>query len=178
MCLCDVVDEFLNQHGLAHTGTTKETNLSATCIRREKINDLDTGFQNLGRCRLVHERRGIGMNRREPDAVDGPTFVNGFTNHIHDASQSRDADGYEDGRASVDDWVSTDKTFGSVHSNGADGIFTQVLCYLEDEPSSPKILNFECIQDGRKIIGVELNVDDRTNDGFYVASGRLGISRI
>ena len=47
MCLGDVVDELLNQHSLADTGTTEETNLSTTGVGSKEVDDLDTGLQDL-----------------------------------------------------------------------------------------------------------------------------------
>ena len=46
--LGDVVDELLDEHGLADTGTAEETNLSTTGVGGEEIDDLDTGLENLG----------------------------------------------------------------------------------------------------------------------------------
>ena len=46
MGLGDVVDQFLNQHGLADTSTTEQTNLSTTGVGGEQVNDLDTGLQD------------------------------------------------------------------------------------------------------------------------------------
>ena len=48
--LGDVVDELLNQHGLADTGTTEETNLSTTSVGSKEIDNLDTGLENLSSC--------------------------------------------------------------------------------------------------------------------------------
>ena len=48
MGLGDVVDQFLNQHGLADTSTTEQTNLSTTGVGSEQVNDLDTGLQDFG----------------------------------------------------------------------------------------------------------------------------------
>jgi len=44
MGLSDVVDEFLNQHGLANTGATEQTNLSTTGVGGEQVDNLDTGL--------------------------------------------------------------------------------------------------------------------------------------
>ena len=63
----DVVDQFLNQNGLADTCTTEQTNLTALCIGANQVNDLDTGFQNLGGRLLLL----IGGSC----TVDGPTFI-------------------------------------------------------------------------------------------------------
>ena len=58
MCLGDVVDELLNQHRLADTSTTEQTNLTTTRVGREEVDDLDTGLQDLSGSRLLDERRG------------------------------------------------------------------------------------------------------------------------
>lgn len=47
MGLGDVVDELLNQDGLSDTGTSEETNLSTTGVGSKKVDNLDTGFENL-----------------------------------------------------------------------------------------------------------------------------------
>jgi hypothetical protein len=64
--LGNVVDELLNEHSLADTGTTEKSDLTTTRIRSEEVDDLDTGLENLGGGRLVNERRGIGVDGGEP----------------------------------------------------------------------------------------------------------------
>jgi hypothetical protein len=126
MSLCNIVDEFLNQHSLADTGTSEQTNLSATSIRCKKINNLDTSLQNLGRGRLVNEWRRVRMNGGKFDALNGATFVNGFTNDIHDSAQSCFADGDHDRSAGVNNPCTSDKTFCTVHGNSTNRVLTQV----------------------------------------------------
>ena len=48
MGLGDVVNELLNEHSLADTSTTEETDLSTTSVGGEEIDDLDTRLENLG----------------------------------------------------------------------------------------------------------------------------------
>ena len=48
--LSDVVDKLLNEHSLADTGTTEETNLSTTSVGSKEIDNLDTGLENLSSC--------------------------------------------------------------------------------------------------------------------------------
>ena len=50
MGLGDVVDELLDEHSLADTGTTEETNLSTTSVGSKEIDNLDTGLENLSSC--------------------------------------------------------------------------------------------------------------------------------
>ena len=56
--LGDVVDQFLNQHGLADAGAAEQADLAALGVRREQIDDLDAGDENFGFGRL------IGVGRR------------------------------------------------------------------------------------------------------------------
>jgi hypothetical protein len=45
VCFSDVVDQFHHVHGLAHTGTTEQTNLTTLGERANQVNHLDAGFQ-------------------------------------------------------------------------------------------------------------------------------------
>ena len=69
--LGDVVDELLDEDGLADSGTAEQANLSATGVRGKEVDNLDTGLEDLGRRRLVDEGRGVGVNRQTLDALDG-----------------------------------------------------------------------------------------------------------
>ena len=40
----DVVDELLDQHGLAHPGATEQSDLTTSGIRGQQINDFNPGF--------------------------------------------------------------------------------------------------------------------------------------
>ena len=124
--LCDVVDELLDQNSLADTGTTKETNFTATSIGCKEVDDLDASFKDLCSGGLVDKSRRVCMNGRELDAVDGTTLVDGFTDDIHDTTQGGLSDWDLDGSTSVDDLCAADETLCTVHSDGADGIFTEV----------------------------------------------------
>lgn len=90
--LGDVVDELLNEHGLADTGTTEETNLSTTSVGGEQVNDLDTRHQNLGGCRLLNELGSFSVNGQILVSLDGATLVNRVTGDVHDTAESASAD--------------------------------------------------------------------------------------
>ena len=53
--LGDVVDQLLDQHGLAHAGAAEQADLAAARVGREQIDDLDAGDQNLRFRRLLGE---------------------------------------------------------------------------------------------------------------------------
>lgn len=179
MGLGDVVDELLNQHGLADTSTSEETNLSTTGVGGKKIDDLDTGLEHLSGRGLVDESRRVGMDGLAGNTLDRTPLVDGLTNDVHDTTKSVTANGNLDRSTSVDDLLATDETLGTVHSNGTDGVLAQVRRDLEDETTTVEILDLKGVEDRGKVVGVELNVDDGTNDGLHRTNSglRLGCVR-
>ena len=71
--LGDVVDQLHDQHGLADARAAEQADLAALGVRREQIDDLDAGLENLRFGRLL----GVGgrrlVNGAAPDVVaSGP----------------------------------------------------------------------------------------------------------
>ena len=60
----DVVDQLLDQDGLADTGTAEQADLAALGVGSQQVDDLDAGLQDLG-CRFLLSKAGSL-------AVDGP----------------------------------------------------------------------------------------------------------
>jgi hypothetical protein len=56
MGLRDVVDQLHDQHGLADAGAAEQADLAALGVRRQQVDDLDAGDEDLGVRRLL----GIG----------------------------------------------------------------------------------------------------------------------
>ena len=165
--LGDVVDELLDKHSLADTGTTEETNLTTTGVGGKKVDDLDTGLENLGLGGLVNERGGLDVNGGDLGALDGSTLVHGLANDVHDTTEGAGTDGDLNGETSVNDLLATDETLGTLHGNSTDGVLTKVLGDLENETSATlNILDLEGVKDGRELLSVELDIDDGTNDGL------------
>ena len=67
--LGDVVDQFLNEHGLADAGAAEQADLAALGVRREQIDDLDAGDENFSFGRLV----GVGAARPHESGACLPT---------------------------------------------------------------------------------------------------------
>ena len=178
MRLGDVVNQLLDKHSLADTSTTEKTDLSTTSVGREEVDDLDTGLQDLGSGRLVDERGGVRVDGGELDALDGTTLVNGLANDVHDTAEGRGADGDTNGSTSVNDLLATDETLGTVHGNGPDRVLTKVGSDLEDETTTVEVNDLERVENGRKSLSLELNIDDSTNDGLYVAGRASRLSRV
>lgn len=72
------------------------------------------------------------MDRVEGLALDGATFVNGLSDHVHDTAQSARTHWDGDGALGVKYTLSSDQTISLVQSNGPDLGVTQMLGHLQD----------------------------------------------
>jgi hypothetical protein len=106
-------NELLDEDGLSDTCTTEETNLTTTGVRGEKVDDLDTGNEDLGRGGLLDEGRRVGVNGSKLDALDGSTLVNWVSSDVHDATETARTDGDLDGGTGVGCGSATDETLST-----------------------------------------------------------------
>ena len=79
-------NQLLNEHCLANTGTSEETNFSTASIRSKEIYDFDTGDKYFSGRRLLNEFRSISMNWLLLGMLDGPTLINWLTSDVHDTA--------------------------------------------------------------------------------------------
>jgi hypothetical protein len=107
------------------------------------------------------------------NTLDGTTLVNGFTNHIHDAAKSVTANRNLNGGSGVDDLMTPNKTFGTIHSNGTDRVLAQVGGDFKDEAAAMVVLDFEGIKNWRQVIGFKLDIDDSTNNCLDMTNSSL-----
>ena len=178
MSLRDVVDQLLNQHSLTDTGTTEKTNLSTTSVGGKEIDDLDTGLEDLSGRGLLDERRGVVVDGEDLVALDRTTLINGLTNDVHDTTERALADGNLDGSTGIDDLLSTNETLSTVHGNGTDRVLAKVSGDLEDETTAVEVLDLEGVENGGKVVSLELDIDDGTNDSLDLTDGSLCLCRV
>jgi hypothetical protein len=174
--LGDVVDKLLNEHSLADTGTTEETNLSTTGVGGKKIDDLDTSDEDLSRGGLLNELGGFGVNRAVLVRLDRTTLVNGVASDVHDTTKSRVTDRNGDGSTGVLGGSTSDETLSTVHGNATDNVLTQMLGNLKDELLAI-VLSLERVENGRELSAIELDVDDGTDDLVNLAGTNTGSAR-
>lgn len=82
----DVIDEFLNKHCFSDTGSSEKTDLTTSSIRGQQVDDLDTSDQKIGSGTLFFEAGGFSVNGIVLLGFDWTTFIDRFTDHIHDAA--------------------------------------------------------------------------------------------
>ncbi|GMG40450.1 unnamed protein product [Ambrosiozyma monospora] len=61
------------------------------------------------------------------------------------------------------DRLTSNQTFGTIHSNSSDGVFTQMLSNFQDQLSSV-VFNFQGVQNSWQFTLFELDIDNGTND--------------
>ena len=77
---------------------------------------------------LKHQRsrnKGLSLVR-----IDGPSLVDGFADDVDDAAERGRADGDGDGAAGVRARLAADQTLRTVHGDGTDYIFAEMLSHL------------------------------------------------
>jgi hypothetical protein len=161
VALGDVVDQLLDEHGLADAGAAEQADLAALRIRREQVDDLDARDQHGALGGLVDELRALGVDRRRLGVADRAALVDRLADHVHDAAERLGADRHADLRAGVDHFLAAGEAVGRVHRNRAYGALAQVLRDLEHQPVAV-IVGLERGKDLRQL-AIEAHVHDRAD---------------
>merc|ERR1711963_1185918 len=82
-------------------------------VRSQKVDNLDTGDEDLSGGGLLGELRGVGVDGSVLGGLDGTTLVDGGT--------------------SVGGLGTADETLGTVHGNTSDDVLTQMLSNFENQ---------------------------------------------
>ena len=133
MLLGDVVDEFLNDDGLADAGATEQADLAALEEGLDEIDDLDAGFKHLGAGGLLIEGRRKAMDRHALLRVDGSEVVDRLADDVHHAAQRLLAHGNADGTTQIDGFHAAHHALGGLHGDATDAAFAEVLLHFEND---------------------------------------------
>src|SRR5690606_26735326 len=115
----DPVDHLLDEHGLADTGTTEQTDLAALQVGADQVEDLDSGLEDLVLRLDLFERRRVAVNR---PAGLGEIEVRGIERlapDVEDVTERLVTDRDRDRRTGVDDLGATHQAVRRSHGNGA-----------------------------------------------------------
>src|SRR6266849_1901229 len=129
----DIVDQFLEDNGLAHTSATEQAHFPAQRVRSEQVDNLNAGLQDFRFSRLVNEGRSCPMNGGAFDMGQRRTLIHRLTHDVEDPAQGLFSDRHGDPGAGVAHWYATDQAFSAIHSDTADGVLTQMLGDFEDQ---------------------------------------------
>ena len=130
--LRQIVDELLNQNGLANTSAAEQTGLATTNVGFEKVYGLDAGLENLGLGgQLVEAGRGM-VDRIVILDLGHLLAVHRLTHNVPDATEGLLANGHLHGSARIDHLEAALKTIGGCHSDRADNVAGQLTFNLEN----------------------------------------------
>src|SRR3546814_6152729 len=87
MDLGDVVDQLLDEHGLADARAAEQADLAALCVRRDQVDDLDAGDEDAAFGRLIDEFGGLGMDRRGGGGIHRTALVERLADDVEDAAE-------------------------------------------------------------------------------------------
>ena len=160
--LGDVVDQFLDQHGLADAGAAEQADLAALGVGREQVDDLDAGDEDFSFGGLVGVGRRILVDGALAFELDGTCFVDRLADHVHDATQRAVANRNRDRLAGVGHFLAAHQTFGGVHRDRSHGGLTEMLGDFEHQTVAA-VLGFQRIENGRQV-ALELHVDNGAHD--------------
>src|SRR5690606_25983088 len=146
----------------ANAGAAEQADLTATSVGSDEVNDLDAGDENFAFRVLLDEGRCVLVDFATTIGSDRTSFVDRLAEDVHDAAERSFTDGNRDCGAGVRHFGATDETFGRVHSNGAHGVFAEVLGNFQYQTLTI-IGGFKRVQDGGQVI-VEHHVNDGAND--------------
>ncbi len=130
--LGDVVDQFLNEDGLADAGAAEQSDLAALQEGLNEVDDLDAGFEHLGGGRLIFKQRRRAMDRHGLGVLDRAQLIHRLADHVHHAPQRAAAHGHGDRPALVDGFHAAHHALGGFHGDAAHAAFAQVLLHFEN----------------------------------------------
>ena len=163
----DVVDQLLDQDGLADAGAAEQADLAALRVGSEQVDDLDARLEDLlGRGQVLGARCGA-MDRPAVLALDRIALVDRLAEQVEDAPEGVLADRDRDRGARVDDDVAAAQAVGGVHRDRAHAVVAEVLLDLEGEVDrgaavALRDLDLERRVDLRQLF--EHDVDDDADD--------------
>ena len=166
-----VVDQLLNDNGLANAGAAEQADLATLQKRLDQVDDLDARLKHLFRRRLLVERRCLTVNRHVNLCVHRAEFVHGLAEHVQHATQRLTAHRDRDACAGVDRLHAANHAFGRDHGDATHAAFAKMLLHFHHHVHRVRrhkavTDNAQRLEDGRHVRLAELNVNGRAADAY------------
>ena len=166
MLLGEIVDELLNQNGLADAGAAEQTRLAATDVGLEQVDGLNAGLEDLGLGGELVEMRCRVMDGIVLIDLGHGLAVDRLAHNIPNAAEGLGADGHLHRCAGVDRDDAALQAVGRRHGDGTNNTAGKLRLNLQDgaDVTHRRIgLDRERVVD-RGDSAIELNVDDGADD--------------
>ena len=159
----NITNQLLNQHSLADTGTTEQTDLTTLCIGCQQIDNFNTGLQHLYYRTLLFEGRWISVDNPMFLSFQGFSTVDGLSQYVEQSAQCLITYRHLNSFSGSNDIHILAKSFTGTQHDAANGIVANMLCHFHDQTLAFTVY-FQGILDKRKIIVLELYVYNRSHD--------------
>ena len=169
----DVVDELLDDDGLADAGAAEQPGLAALHVRRQQVHHLDPGFEDLGLGLQLVEFRGLAVDRAALPHLHTALLVHRFAHQVEHATQSGLPHWHGDGSPHVHDGHAAAQAIGGAEGHGAHLAPAQVLLHLAPQRAALALalhLGLHGVVDRRQLRLGELRVQRRPDHLHDLAS--------
>ncbi len=163
MLLCDVIYKFLNQNGLSDSRTAEETHLSASCIGRDQVYDLNSGLKNLRGRILFFEGRRRPVNRHPLFRNARAFIVDSVPDYVEQPPQNFLSHRNGNGPSCIFCFHAAGQSVGGRQSHAPHHIVSDVLGHLHDHLMIP-VGYFYSVQQLRQFIRAELDIYHRSDN--------------
>ena len=161
----DVADQLLDEHRFADARAAEEADLAASGIGAQQVDDLDAGFEQLGR------RQDLGKGRRI--AVDGQSLfrlhralaVDRFADDVEHPAQGPLADRHADRIAGIDGLHAAGDAVRGRKRDAAHAALADLLHDLEHDRALRQA-DVHGVVKLRQLPRGEMNIHDRADDPF------------
>ena len=163
--LGDIVDKFLNQHGLAYAGTAEETNLATLEEGLDKVDHLDAGIEDFLTGRQILELGRLAVDAVALCALGGGHAVDGLADDVEQTAVDVLAHRHRDGTAQRLHLHAALQTVGRVHGDAAHGVLTDVLLTFKNNLRIIGAFDFQCsINVWQRGFVLEINIHHGADD--------------
>ena len=167
----DVVNKLLNQNRLADARASEKTRLTASGVRRDQVDDLDTRFEDLRRRVLFFKCRRGTMDRPRLFVSDRLGIViDRVAKHVEHAPEALGTDRHLDRRTRILRLHTAHESVRRAHGDAARDAVTKVLHDFDDQVDveiAGLALDLDGVQDLRQLTQRKLNIDDSSDDLYY-----------
>ncbi len=169
MALGDVVDQLLDDHGLAHPRAAEQPDLPALHEGGDQVHYLDARLENLRLGLEMHEIRALAVYRPALDARrNRRSVVDRLADHVEYSPQRGLAHRHGNGLPGVHDLQAANDTVGGRHGHGPHLVATDVLLHFGHHPDRVATVRgpgyLERVVKLGQVPGVELDVEHGTDD--------------
>ncbi len=165
MELGDVIDQFLDDDGLAHARAAEDARLAALGEGGHQVDHLDAGLEYAGLGRLLDKAGRWPVDGVLDVCHHSRTRVEGLTEDVEQPAQRLLAHRHHDRRAGVDHVHAAAQPVGAGHGHSPHAAVAKLLLDLADQHTAVILGDFDGVVYLRQLAWGELGIHHRAKDG-------------